>query len=119
MRGGTGRAPRPAAPGISEIEDYLKAQADIGRARLEAEAFADRLPWLTTAQRRDVAAAYTRQRLHTARQYDKALAARWTDLEAAYERRLHHLRLHATATALLAVATVTFLYALMYVLLHP
>jgi hypothetical protein len=114
----TSREGSGTAAGISEIERYLKVQADIGRARQEAEAFTERLPWLTTAQRRDVAAAYTRQRLHTAHQHQQALSARCADLETVYERRVRQLRMHITVTVLLAAATASFLSALAYALLH-
>ncbi|MFJ9447606.1 hypothetical protein ACIRRH_38080 [Kitasatospora sp. NPDC101235] len=54
--------------GLRRLEGYLLWQAEIATACQDATAFTDALPWLTDAQREDVAQAYTRERLRVSRQ---------------------------------------------------
>ncbi|WP_326570005.1 hypothetical protein OIE69_00875 [Actinacidiphila glaucinigra] len=48
--------------GIAQCENFLSWHAAISDAKAAAETFADRMPWLTTAQRREV--LRTREQSH-------------------------------------------------------
>lgn len=50
---------QPLSLDFDEIESYLSRQVEIRQAQRFAEQFADRLPWLTAAQRQDVIRHYT------------------------------------------------------------
>lgn len=52
-----------AAGGLNELEGYLMSSAAHHRAAREAEAFADRLPWLGRAEREDIVRLYTADHL--------------------------------------------------------
>ncbi|MET9297216.1 hypothetical protein [Streptomyces sp. NPDC003077] len=80
------------ARGIARVEGYLLWQAERDRARAEAEEFADRMPWLTTAQREEVTRLYREQRLVVARQVLRAIADRCEELREEYTARYETLR---------------------------
>lgn len=119
--GGPSRAPRDpaecAAAGISRIEGYLLAQSERARAAAEAEAFADRLPWLTSAQRDEVVRHYRDARTDLARQQLGVVAHRCAELREEYEQRYRALaeRLlrRSLATALTALALAVAVLALL------
>ncbi|MFB7635994.1 hypothetical protein ACFC0M_34315 [Streptomyces sp. NPDC056149] len=73
------------AEAINEIEGFLLWEAERERARTRAAEFCARLPWLTTAQREDVAAHYCREQHETTRSYLERVAARSAALRAEYE----------------------------------
>lgn len=112
-------APRTqeATEGIRQLEGYLLLQRQDRTARLEAEAFADRLSWLTTAQRDEVVRLYTADRIALAHRILRAVAQRCRDLQSEYSDRYETLRARllraAVASGLLclsvAIGTVAFL----------
>ncbi|TXS52973.1 hypothetical protein EAO77_19120 [Streptomyces sp. t39] len=86
-----GPAPDVAA-GIARLEGYLLAQGRLSEARREAEEFADRMPWLTTAQREDVVSHYVQDRIALTRRVLAALVARAGELRQEYTERYEELR---------------------------
>jgi hypothetical protein len=99
------RQPEPdVAAGIARLEGYLLAQSKVQEAEREAEAFAGRMPWLTTAQREEVVRVYTEDRIALSRQVLEALVSRAHELRAEYTARYDELRrrlLCASVAALL------------------
>lgn len=91
---------------INAIEGYLLAEREKALARAEAERFADRLPWLLTAQRHEVVHHYTLARTASSQRQLQAVAERCGELRDEYEQRyrLLRLRLLRTCAALLAAA---------------
>jgi hypothetical protein len=83
---------REIASGLARLEGHLMCQAEIGNARAEAEAFADRMPWLTTAQREEVVRLYTDQRLAVARTVLQRVTDRCHELQSDYTARYEQLR---------------------------
>ncbi|MGW1139937.1 hypothetical protein [Streptomyces zhihengii] len=80
------------ASGIARLEGYLLAQSRMSEARREAEDFADRMPWLTTAQREDVVSHYVQDRVALTRRVLTALVARAGELRQEYTARYEDLR---------------------------
>lgn len=107
MRAEAGRDEQEAAHGINQLEGYLLLHAQEHTARSEALAFADRLSWLTTAQREEVVHLYTDERIALARRELRAVAARCHELRAEYTERYETLRARtlrgAVAVVLLGV----------------
>ncbi|KAA6223457.1 hypothetical protein CP973_17355 [Streptomyces albofaciens JCM 4342] len=79
--------------GIARLEGYVLYQAEAGRARAEAEAFADRMPWLTTAQREEVVRLGTEDRLAMTHRYLRRVRDRCEELKGEYSSRYEELRL--------------------------
>ncbi|MFJ8692471.1 hypothetical protein [Streptomyces roseolilacinus] len=80
------------AAGLARLEGYLSAEAHLREARLQAEAFVLRLPWLTTAQREEVARRYAEAHVAHATQALKQVARRSAELRDEYGRRYELLR---------------------------
>lgn len=100
----TGRRPaREAAEGINRIEGYLLCQAERGRARAEAEAFAARLPWLTTGQREEVIRVYTDDRMALTRRVLQGVVDRCAELREEYTARYLQLCRRVLAQAVLVL----------------
>lgn len=97
-RGRARRAARPrqrsarSSAGVAQIEGYLLCQATLSTAQAEAEAFADRLDWLTAAQREDVVHHYRQARVAVGHDTIRAVAARAKELAAQYAERYEELR---------------------------
>ncbi|CAL9507604.1 hypothetical protein SUDANB145_03550 [Streptomyces sp. enrichment culture] len=106
-------SPDPRAEALAhQVEGYLLAHTERERARQEAAALCDRLPWLTTAQAQDLTRHYTEQRLVLARSMLRATVDRAGELRREYEERYAALRRtllrrHAVAASLLLLATGT------------
>ncbi|MGI5478778.1 hypothetical protein [Streptomyces lavendofoliae] len=83
---------REMAAAVNEVEGYLLYQAELRTARTEAEAFARRLTWLTTAQQEEVARVYAADRMRVSEMALRAIAARCEELRAEYTARYAHLR---------------------------
>ncbi|MER7112520.1 hypothetical protein [Streptomyces sp. NPDC000229] len=77
---------------INHVEGYLLYQAELRTARSEGEAFARRMPWLTTAQQEEVARLYAEDRLELSKTALKAITARCEELKEEYTARYEHLR---------------------------
>ncbi|MFC4494358.1 hypothetical protein ACFPA8_09455 [Streptomyces ovatisporus] len=93
------------ARGIAQLEGYLLSQTYRQNARAEAEAFADRLPWLTSAQYDEVVELYTAERMALTRRVLEATVQRCGELRQEYTERYEQLRgrlLHRVTVALLA-----------------
>ncbi|MGW0736995.1 hypothetical protein [Streptomyces sp. NPDC002851] len=89
--------------GMRRLDGYLYWQAELAGARREAAAFCDRLPWLTTGERRDVEDRYTQARAAIAETTTRQIAARCTELRAEYETRYRRLRTRLLAAAIASV----------------
>lgn len=100
------RREREVARGLAELEGYLLCQAELRGARAEAEAFVERLPWLTAAQRTEVVRVYTEERLALARRMLHQVTERCHALRQEYAQRyaLLRRRLYCRCTALLVAA---------------
>jgi len=85
-------ADRGFAAAVNEVEGYLLYQAELRTARQEGEAFARRLPWLTTAQQEEVARHYADQRIELSKHVLRAIAFRCGELRAEYTARYEELR---------------------------
>ncbi|MGY1433835.1 hypothetical protein [Streptomyces reniochalinae] len=107
----TAPAARQTAADINRIEGYLLLQAERGEAEAQAEAFAARMPWLTTGQRDEVVRLYTADRMALTRRVLHGLTERCAELREEYSARYLHLRrrvlARATLVLLLAIALVT------------
>ena len=100
------------AAGIARIEGYLLARSHVQEAERDAEAFADRMPWLTTGQREEVVRVYTGDRIAVSRRVLEALVARSQELRAEHTARYEELRrrlLCASVAALLGSAVLCVL----------
>ena len=85
-------SPQAAAATVNEVEGFLLLQAEWKTARREGEEFADRMPWLTAAQREEVARQYAEQRMRLTRQTLRAVMSRAHSLRREYENRYSELR---------------------------
>lgn len=92
------RSRQETASGIAALEGYLLAQAEISDARREAEAFADRLPWLTSAERAEVVRLYSAERLELSRRFLRRVTERSHELRAQYSARYEQLRRRVLCT---------------------
>ncbi|MGW4892047.1 cytochrome C oxidase subunit I [Kitasatospora sp. NPDC004240] len=91
---------RGATDGVQRLEGYLLWQAEVLGAERAAVAFADRLPWLTTAQREVVEQAYAQERLLESRQTVTHIARRCRTIRGEYEERYRQLKMRAVALVL-------------------
>ncbi|TDC21812.1 hypothetical protein E1265_17095 [Streptomyces sp. 8K308] len=104
-----------AATGLAQLEGFLLWQTELSNARREAEAFAEGLPWLTTAQREQVIEHYAHDRISLSHRMLTAVADRCHSLQDEYTARYHHLKRRLvlatllTLTAALTPCTLTFL----------
>lgn len=80
------------AEGVARLEGYLLCQAELGDARADAEAFARRMPWLTTAQREQVVRLYTEDRVALSRRTLQRIVDRCHELRGEYSARYEELR---------------------------
>ncbi|SFB87401.1 hypothetical protein [Streptomyces aidingensis] len=95
---------------VEQLEGYLRARAEVGAARGDGEALADRMPWLTTAQREELVRLYTEDRIDLTRSTLGALTRRCRELRAEYEARYARLRrllLTVTVAVLLGALALT------------
>ncbi len=81
-----------ARAGLVRLEGHLRAHSVRRRARQDAKAFTDRLPWLTDSQQEEIARHYVDQRIAQAREDLLLVVNRCTELEAAYRQRYDELR---------------------------
>ncbi|MEU4684969.1 hypothetical protein [Streptomyces xinghaiensis] len=89
--------------GLAQLEGYLRGRTHIADARTEAEAFADRMPWLTTAQREEVVGGYVEDRLALTRRLLEHILQRSAELRTEYTARYASLRRRVLCTAVAAV----------------
>ncbi|WUD70531.1 hypothetical protein OG937_01855 [Streptomyces sp. NBC_00510] len=94
--------------GIAQCENFLSWHAAISDAKAAAETFADRMPWLTTAQRREVLRLYVADRLDQTCAAVTLISERERELSSEYNRRYSALRRRllrrVVAVALVAAA---------------
>ncbi|MFJ3824661.1 hypothetical protein [Streptomyces nodosus] len=95
------------AEGIARLEGYLLWNAHITEAHEEAGRFADRLPWLTDSERRDVESAYATDRLAVARATDAHIVRRITEIRSEYIERYERLRARCIAWAVICAAAMS------------
>ncbi|MGW7268561.1 hypothetical protein [Streptomyces sp. NPDC054842] len=108
MTGDHGRDPLPrtAAAGLDDLEGFLMVQAEYQAAEREARAFTDRMPWLTTAQREEVARQYVAERVRLNERTLSTIAGRTRELRGEYEARYALLRTRLLKRCGVAVCTV-------------
>ncbi|MFC6063361.1 hypothetical protein [Streptomyces ochraceiscleroticus] len=102
---------RAADAGPDRLEGYLLCWTEAERARTEAAAFADRMPWLTTAQREEVIRQYTADRLVLTRRYLERVRHRCDRLQDEYATRYRGLRHRLLCTAVAAALSACALSA--------
>ncbi|MBO8198353.1 hypothetical protein JW613_08540 [Streptomyces smyrnaeus] len=102
-----------AARGVAELESYLLRQTETHNAQHDAACFAAELPWLTSAQRKQVIRLYVRDRKALARQTQKlietALEQRAAEVATAYEA----LRRRMCLTVSVLIIALTFALCLL------
>lgn len=101
-----------AASGIARLEGYLLYQAELRDARAEAEAFACRMPWLTSDQREEVVRLYTEDRIALSRRTLQRITTRCHELRAEYSARYEQLRRRLLCTGLALLLAAVALCAL-------
>ncbi|GGQ18604.1 hypothetical protein [Streptomyces roseolilacinus] len=102
---------RETAEGINRIEGYLLARAELLKAREEGEAFARRMPWLTTAQHEEVARLYAEERVEVSKRALRAVADRCVELRAEYTARYTRLRRRLLCASVASLVTAAALCA--------
>lgn len=107
---------KEAAAGIAELEGYLLAQSRLHEARVEAEVFADRMPWLTTGQREEVVRLYAEDRIALSRRVLAALVTRAGELRQEYTQRYECLKQRVLCGSLAALLCVAVLCLITYCL---
>ncbi|CAL9596695.1 hypothetical protein [Streptomyces sp. enrichment culture] len=80
------------AAGLARLEGHLMAEAHLREARARADAFVQRLPWLTTAEREEVAERYAEAYTDQITQALRMVARRAAELREEYTRRYAYLR---------------------------
>ncbi|MEU3823044.1 hypothetical protein AB0E74_26000 [Streptomyces sp. NPDC030392] len=97
------------AAGMARLEGYLAGQAHLREARTRAEAFVQRLPWLTATEREEIAERYAEAYAEQIAQALRLVVRRAAELREEYTQRYEELRrrlLCATVAALAAGAAV-------------
>lgn len=92
-----------AAAGIQQLEGYLLAQSRVREARAHAVLFADRMPWLTTAQHEEVVSLYTQDHIAMSRRALELVVARAAELRKEYSARYELLRRRLVCASLTSV----------------
>ncbi|MFD7408818.1 hypothetical protein ACFV7R_40650 [Streptomyces sp. NPDC059866] len=92
--------------GLRRLDGYLYWQAQLAEARREATAFCDRLPWLTTDERRALEEEYARAHMDMTKAALRRIADRCIELRAEYEARYQHLRRRTVALTLGATSCI-------------
>lgn len=100
---GAGGDVRTAADLVNQVEGHLLWQARIAEAEDRARAFAERLPWLTGAQRAEIERHHAADTLQRSRADLQRIAARCHSLRAEYECRYRRLRRRCVALVLVLV----------------
>jgi hypothetical protein len=98
---------------MQQLEGYLLWEAEKARIRAEADAFAHRLPWLTSEQRRQVTHHYAESRLADARKTLEHVRERSRELRSEYSLRYEHLRRRLIHAAACLAVSLLFLDALL------
>lgn len=83
---------RDTAEGLLRLEGYLLWQAELQKARDEAESFARRMPWLTTAQHEEVIHHYAQERIALSKEVLHTVTKHCTQLQDHYTARYQRLR---------------------------
>ncbi|MCL7495484.1 MULTISPECIES: hypothetical protein [Streptomyces] len=104
---------RSVEAGIARMEGYLLWQAEIDRARTDAEAFVDALDWPTSAQRDELVALLARRQLDLSRRAVTRIATRALQLRREYQQRYDVLKRRVLVTALALLSVLTFLDVLL------
>ncbi|MFD3484021.1 hypothetical protein [Streptomyces sp. NPDC058665] len=92
-----------AAAGIQQLEGYLLAQSRVREARAHAVVFADRMPWLTTAQHEEIVRLYTQDHIAMSRRALELVVTRAGELREEYTARYELLRRRLVCASLTAV----------------
>ncbi|MFD9866941.1 hypothetical protein ACFXI8_06475 [Streptomyces niveus] len=103
MTGEPAPSPGEASSGIQQLEGYLLAQSRVREARTHAVIFADRMPWLTSAQHEEVVSLYTQDHIAMSRRALEAVVARAGELRAEYTARYELLKRRLLCAYLIAL----------------
>lgn len=95
---------RDTALGLNRLEGHLLWAAEVEEARRRADRFTAELPWLTTAQREEVARVYRADRIATSRDTLERICGRVAELRAEFEARYRRLRARCVALTAVALA---------------
>lgn len=98
---------KESARGLAQMEGYLLWSAEVEEARRLAPRFTDQLPWLTTAQREDVARVYTADRVAVSRAMLARIVARSDELRGEYSDRYRRLKTRCVAAAVVTAGAVS------------
>lgn len=104
---------RTVKAGIARMEGYLLWQAEIDRARADAESFVDALDWPTSAQREELVALLVRRQLDLSQMTVTRIAARALQLRREYQQRYDVLKRRVLVAALVLLTVLTFLDVLL------
>ncbi|QKW03938.1 hypothetical protein [Streptomyces sp. NA02536] len=99
--------------GMRRLEGYLLWQSEVARARADAEETADRLDWLTGAQREAVVACFAERQLVLSRRHLERTARRARELREEYEDRYATLKARLLAWTLAGFAATAFVSRLL------
>ncbi|MFE2087370.1 hypothetical protein [Streptomyces sp. NPDC059460] len=100
---------------LAGLDDYLLSSAEDEEARRRSIRFAERLPWLTAAQRADIERAFAADWTAASRANDARVSARSAELVIEYAARYRFLRTRCllAVTACIGVVTCVFGVALL------
>ncbi|MGW7579441.1 hypothetical protein [Streptomyces sp. NPDC054765] len=104
---------RTVQAGIASMEGYLLWQAEIDRARTDAEAVVAALDWPTDAQREELVALLAGRQLDVSRMAVTRIAARALQVRREYQQRYDLLKRRVLATALAVLTALVFLNVLL------
>ncbi|RNG30746.1 hypothetical protein [Streptomyces botrytidirepellens] len=100
-----------AAAGLVELEGLLVAAHHRQRADEEGEAFARRMPWLTTHQHQEVARLYADCHVALTKEILRTVISRSEDLKAEYSQRYELLKKRLLVAALASLIALAMLMA--------
>ncbi|MFF8784378.1 hypothetical protein [Streptomyces sp. NPDC015125] len=104
---------RTVQAGIADIEGYLLWQAEIDRARADAEAFVDALDWPTSAQRQELVRLLARRQLDLSQRAVTRTATRALQLRREYQQRYDFLKRRVLAAVLALLAALVLVNVLL------
>ncbi|MEU0835130.1 hypothetical protein ACNPQM_18690 [Streptomyces sp. NPDC056231] len=92
---------------LARLGDCLLSSAEVEEARRRAVRFAERLPWLTAAQRTDIERVFAADWAATSRAFDARVSARSAELVNEYAARYRFLRTRCLLAVTAGIGAVT------------
>ncbi|MEU5688259.1 hypothetical protein [Streptomyces venezuelae] len=99
--------------GLHQMEGFLYWKAEETGARREAAAFSEEFPWLSNAERHEIAERYFRMRMELAATTTRHIAKRHMEIRADFEDALQRIRRRAAC----GLTTMIFSLSLLLTLL--